>query len=53
MALENEAVKPLWATKTNVVGPAFGSATEDPCGSRSRPKVPHFPVPAYTLQSML
>jgi len=28
--LENEVVKPLWATKKNVVGPAFGSAADDP-----------------------
>lgn len=30
VALENEAVKPSWATKNNFVGPAFGSDAGDP-----------------------
>lgn len=30
VALENEVAKPSWATKKNVVGSAFDSATDDP-----------------------
>lgn len=53
VALENEVVKPSWATKKNVVGPAFGSATDDPCVCDQAPdqKVPNFPMPTYTLRS--